>query len=546
MDTSPATSGSSGSDDEKDDSEAPTPATPVSSKGSPRFPSELKNHHCPHPSCLKSFNRPARLSEHLRSHTNERIHVCPHAPCTKDFLRQTHLKHHIKSAHSDIRDYSCEHNGCDKKFATATRLRRHIAAHEGREKYKCSIAECGQTFRKHGTLQKHISVVHEGKQPFYCDKWVENGQLCGVGFETAGKLKTHEARAHGGNRYCCVVCSHNTQDDIPQDRDEDQEVGFPTYAAFQEHNKLVHPPTCDNCGFQCATSKELTRHMDILHGLQDVSERQRFNCTEPSCGRGFTSKGNLLLHITTVHHGKRGFICGTFDISKLNNVKSWLGDDACGKDFTTKGNLEEHVRTVHMRLPASRRPTKRSTASVQNAKPECCKKEFSAIARLTGSAYTESDRSITCPQSGCRHLFVREYDLGVHLRSRHGLADFEIQQLRDKNHNGPEGQGPKNVNEEEERDYLEAQMALDEQFEYSARMRDGPLVTAADSIGDELEEASARNDRFWIGHEEAVDIDMQDYDQWDRSQTQVQRLIKEEDHRMGDGKAPNAIDPTLR
>ena len=437
--TSDNSSYDSFSDHDTIPSRTPTPLTPVSSKPSPRYSSTLKLYHCSYDDCSKTFNRPARLAEHLRSHTNERPYACPYTPCTKDFRRETHLKHHVKSAHTNVRDYVCDLEGCGKSFLTGTRLKRHIAAHEGREKHKCGVAGCGQTFRKHGTLQKHISIEHEGKMPFVCEN-IENGIKCDAGFDTLGKLKKHEERAHESVRYWCTICD---ADDgrVAENGQTPQGTAFSTYSAFQSHNRDFHPPTCAECGLKCGSSKELTRHFEIKHGAQSLAERQTHTCTEQECGRSFTSKANLNTHIRTRHKGERRFVCGEFDLGISKRVIGWNGKDACGKSYTTKANLEEHVRTAHMGLDYTRKVREKKTQEEVDSRGRSgsTKKKSSAISRLVGSAYDEDPtRNIPCLQAGCDLRFTRDYDLEIHLQSVHKLAYFEVEHLRAEQ----EGRGP--------------------------------------------------------------------------------------------------------
>ena len=147
--------------------------TPLTAPQTPRSirPSDLKTISCSYKDCNKSFNRQARLEEHLRSHTNERPFKCRAPSCNKDFLRSNHLKRHQKSAHSDVRDYNCTWPGCSKSFSTGTRLRRHQEAHKGREKFQCQgYNNCIATFRKHDTLKRHIMAKHESLPPFSCQE----------------------------------------------------------------------------------------------------------------------------------------------------------------------------------------------------------------------------------------------------------------------------------------------------------------------------------------------------------------------------------------
>ena len=399
--------------------------TPLTSASSPRFPSNVKTILCTYPNCQKLFNRPAKLAQHLRSHTNTRPYVCPDSSCAKDFLRESHLKHHIKSQHSDVRDYICNWEGCGKSFITGTRLRRHNAVHEGENKVRCVIIGCGQVFRKHGALQKHVRIVHEGKSPFVCNLLGEEGEECGAGFNSASMLKSHEGRVHGGKRFWCTLCPTRTH---TREKEMDvfirtQEVRFSTYKELQTHLGSEHPPTCLECGLQCKSQRELKIHIDILHGSFGVDERRTHACPEPECGRGFTKKGNLNAHIQTVH-GEKKFTCGHVDPRSLNNVGNWDGSNACGRGLSTKGNLEEHIRTAHLGIDHSRRNKKARNG------PTPRNKAISPLVWLTGDGYkNESGRDISCLLPGCEFRFLRHHDLEMHLRFHHGIPNHASQDL---------------------------------------------------------------------------------------------------------------------
>lgn len=396
--------------------------TPLSSRPSPR---DSNKYPCSYVDCKKSFNRPVRLAQHLRSHTNTRPFVCHYESCTKDFLRESHLKHHIKSQHSDVRDYVCEWDGCRKSFVTGTRLRRHIAAHEGKEQFRCGVANCGRFFRKHGTLQKHITIAHEGKFPFICEVPNERGEGCGAGFDTVGKLKAHKGRIHGGKRFWCTVCGSGSQAAAGDLAREDEGAGFATYTELQAHIGDEHPPTCEECGFQSKSQRALKSHIDISHSPLGVDERRKFACPEPGCDRGFTKRGNLNVHIQAVHRGKK-YVCGGFDLSLLHKISGWDGSGACGQALTSKATLEEHIRTAHLGLQYSRKIKKKPSCNIDPHRMPT----ISSLIRLTGSGYEkESGRGIACLLSRCDYRFIRPYDLEIHLNFHHGLSDHEIESI---------------------------------------------------------------------------------------------------------------------
>lgn len=306
---------------------------------------------------------------------------------------------------------------------TGTRLRRHRAAHEGQEPFRCHVKDCGQVFRKHGTLQKHITMVHEGKSPFICKVLNRHGEECGAGFDGAGKLKSHEGRVHGDKRFWCAMCSSAATAKEAGIGQQDSPGGFSTYAELQAHIGIEHAPTCEVCGLQCNTQRALKSHIDIVHGPLDVDERRKHVCLEPGCGRAFTKQGNLNVHVRTIH-GQKKFVCGAVDISSLRNIADWDGSGACGRVLSTKQSLEGHIRTFHVGLSNPRKNTENSLVDGKKIR----KKQIPALVRLTGAGYEdESGRDISCLMPNCKYRFVRDYDLEVHLSFHHGLSNSEME-----------------------------------------------------------------------------------------------------------------------
>ncbi|KAJ5572290.1 Zinc finger C2H2 [Penicillium sp. DV-2018c] len=406
-----------------------TPETPFSATSSRhRYPSEGKHLSCPIEGCDKAFNRPSRLQEHIRSHNNERIHKCDHDGCDKTFLRPSHLQHHIKSAHTTVRDYVCDQPDCGKSFVSGSRLRRHQATHEGKDGYRCTeYPPCNETFRKHSTLQKHVMVVHLGVKPYPCNHLDPvTKEKCEMAFDTAGNLRTHQARVHVEKRFTCTECAERQQEQSSDMiTDTSQDVSFPSYASLREHIQIVHPPQCPHCPLICSTTRELRRHLEVAHGNVSLEQRKVFPCTVPDCGRSFTKQGNLNVHIRTVHEGEKRFVCGETDLSTSKKVEGWDGI-GCGKRYGNKMTLEEHVRVTHMGLPNTRKRRPRAAESKQSAPGS-----VSTLSALTGQGYAEETRrQISCFFSdSCPHRFHRNYDLWVHMTSKHGCTEDDVQTL---------------------------------------------------------------------------------------------------------------------
>ncbi|KAL2863874.1 C2H2-type zinc finger protein [Aspergillus lucknowensis] len=402
-----------------------TPATPFST-ASVKYPSELKTHRCPFEGCTKAFNRPARLQEHLRSHNNERLFGCTFDGCDKTFLRASHLNHHVKSAHTGVREYVCDRPGCGKSFVTGSRLRRHLAAHDGRDKYRCTeYPPCNETFRKHSTLQKHVLSVHLKQKPFQCMHHdAQTGEKCSMAFESAGHLRSHESRVHTEKRFSCTECTHSAVQDNTSPMSPP--VTFPTYSLLQAHIRAAHPPQCPNCSVTCSTARELRRHLEVAHGNVSLEDRRIFPCTVPGCGRSFTKKGNLTVHIRTVHEGEKRFVCGETDLSASKKVPGWSGD-GCGKRYGSKLALEEHIRTAHLGFQNCK-AERRQRLGLTRKRRETS--SASALASLTGEGYAdETGREIPCFIATCPHRFHRNYDLWVHMGGKHNHTEDDIRDL---------------------------------------------------------------------------------------------------------------------
>lgn len=259
--------------------------------------------------------------------------------------------------------------------------------------------------------------IHLNQKPFPCLYTnPTTGQKCSQAFETAAHLRSHENRVHSESRFTCTECSGDG-------------IDFSSYAELQAHIKSVHPPQCPHCSLECSTPRELRRHLEIAHGDVSLEERRQFPCTIPGCGRSFTKKGNLTVHVRTVHEGEKRFVCGETDLSTSKKVEGWNGTSGCGKRYSSKLALEEHVRTAHLGL-LNTKAERRERLGLSKASTRKKKPHMSAMALLTGEGYAdESGRDIICFITECKHRFYRDYDLWVHMRSKHGYEEKDIENL---------------------------------------------------------------------------------------------------------------------
>ncbi|KAI8678810.1 hypothetical protein NCS55_00603400 [Fusarium keratoplasticum] len=373
--------------------EPDSPQTVNTAATTPRhkFPSDLKTLACTWPGCPKTFNRPARLRDHLNSHTNSRPFKCQYEGCDKDYIEDKHLKQHIKAVHTLERKHVCPKEGCGKSFVTGTRLKRHQAVHEGEERFRCK--DCGQSFRKKETLNKHVRKDHQGLPALQCP---EEG--CPRAFDSKATLKRHREREHGEAKFWCGECGLKKMPNGTEER-----VGFTTEVLLQAHIRQEHQ-NCLFCDFKSGTRWELEKHVEMYHSGQTVEDRKTIACPYAECKKKFTKKSNLNAHIRTAHEGFR-FVCGEVDLSSAG-LQGWTNDQGCGDKFSTKVRLEDHIRYKHLGLE---RP--------KLSKPGPSHQQVDLIDELSG-ATNQAERKIACPQ--CNEAFIRYHDLDVHVEACHG------------------------------------------------------------------------------------------------------------------------------
>ncbi|KAJ6782068.1 hypothetical protein PWT90_03146 [Aphanocladium album] len=377
-----------------------SPAT-VATTPRAKFPSDLKTLPCTWPGCPKTFNRPARLRDHLNSHTNSRPFKCTYEGCDKDYIEDKHLKQHVKAVHTNERKHVCQREGCGKSFVTGTRLKRHQAVHEGADRFRCP--DCGQSFRKKETLHKHVLKEHKGESPHQC---AEPG--CEAKFESKGALKRHHQKVHGELKFWCSECALKKGPDGTE-----KHVGFTTQQLLQAHMKLEHQ-NCLFCDFKSSSEAEMISHIDMHHSGKTVHDRRTFSCDHAGCVKSFTKKSNLRAHKRTAHEGFR-FICGEVDLSNVGGLEAWSNADGCGDKFCTKVRLEDHVRYIHLR---QERPKMGSVA-----RSPASDEGTDIIDEISG-VQMQAKKTIACAH--CPEAFARYFDLEVHTAAVHAAPPEEL------------------------------------------------------------------------------------------------------------------------
>ena len=86
------------------------------------------------------------------------IYACSHPGCGKTYVNNSILKRHVQAFHNAEKRFQC--SSCGKCLASRQNLKEHSYTHTGEKPYKCSVPECGASFRQGTHLSAHKRNEH--------------------------------------------------------------------------------------------------------------------------------------------------------------------------------------------------------------------------------------------------------------------------------------------------------------------------------------------------------------------------------------------------
>jgi hypothetical protein len=201
---------------------------------------------------------------------------CRVQPCNYLYhTRGLHYRNHLKTSHPNL--YICAQ--CDASFGDQYSLDQH-ASQFGHASFTCDHQDCGKTFSRLDTHQRHQKVHQEEAERFpckYCKKYRGTN-----GFKRKDHLNQHVRGYHH----------------IGEDEALKSSTGFScTEKDCSEYRELNH---------KWDTGHAFTKRPDYVKHMKTVHDTSEFPCSEPGCERvgakGYFRIADIRAHLRKVHN----------------------------------------------------------------------------------------------------------------------------------------------------------------------------------------------------------------------------------------------------
>ncbi|KAK5645961.1 hypothetical protein RI129_004425 [Pyrocoelia pectoralis] len=201
-----------------------------------------------------------KLSDHLKTHTKEKVVACP--TCGAHFAGKTKFYDHRKrQLPMEVQNYQCSQ--CSKFFPSERLLRDHMRTHINH--YKCTM--CDMTCPKPSALATHFRHRHLPERPLKC-------RLCSYTCVTKNALEAHLVTHCSESLVACEDCNYRCRSFYGLDRHYQKAHGLDWTQTYECH--------CCQAKFQ--RGNHLTRHLIKAHDFHWPSGHSRFRYKEDADG----------------------------------------------------------------------------------------------------------------------------------------------------------------------------------------------------------------------------------------------------------------------
>ncbi|XP_075527766.1 uncharacterized protein LOC142559949 [Dermacentor variabilis] len=394
--------------------------------------------------CGLKFFQNFPLLKHRRIHTGEMPYackVCPSKFCRKESLDR-HQQLHVRGA--DI----CHCLECGKSFTRTKTLQRHLRWHKVEKPYPCHL--CPARFTKKPNLDSHV-LIHMGEKPHKCP-------VCDKGYAWRQSLGLHMRRLHRGVETTTVASADSGVDvttpggspmTLPPDHLGVEQEEPSEHAALQPRIIVVTPR-------KRRTETSNNTAPGISDGTVGAPMKEPSRSHECSvCGRDFTSRQSLKHHLV-LHTGEKKYTCpicglkfalkiGVTRHLRVHTSEMQYACPLCPSKFCRRTSLERH-KQLHTRgvnlchCPECGKAFKQMKALQQHLnwhkvvnrqnvetpyKCHLCPAAFVGNCALARHALVHtSERPHICPV--CQKHFASKCDLTVHVRQIHGEVETPV------------------------------------------------------------------------------------------------------------------------